>query len=110
MRILFLPETLDYFNELSTTLYEKNYFGFKDNALKYVDDLLTDIKTNLPRKVKKDAPGHFEKYGKGMKYAIFRKSRGTQWYVFFNIYRKNGETVFLIRHISNNHVAAKYIE
>ncbi len=29
MKIVFLPETLDYFNELSDLLYEKDYFGFR---------------------------------------------------------------------------------
>lgn len=42
-------------------------------------------------------------------YATFRKSRNTQWYVFFNIYRQNGETIYLIRYISNNHVNAQNI-
>lgn len=37
MRIIFLPEVLDYFNELSIILYEKDYFGFEEYAL---DDLL----------------------------------------------------------------------
>ena len=109
MKIVFLPETLDYFNELSTILFERHYFGFEDNAVKYVDDLLSDIKKNLPKKVKKDAPSYFDRYGKGMKYTTFRKSRDTQWYVFFNIYRQDGDTIYLIRYISNNHVDARHI-
>ena len=43
MRIIFLPEVLEYFNELTTILYEKEYFGFKESAFQYVDDLLTEI-------------------------------------------------------------------
>ena len=41
-----------------------------------------------------------------MQYASFRKNKGTQWYVFFNTYRKDGEIIYLIRYISNNHVIA----
>ena len=44
MRIVFLPETLVYFNRLADILYEQGYFSFKDSSLKYVDDLLEDIR------------------------------------------------------------------
>lgn len=33
----------------------------------------------------------------------------TQWYVFFTKYQDNGETIYLVRYISNNHVIAKYL-
>lgn len=109
MKIEFIPEALEYFNELSTILYEKDYFGFRESALKYVDDLLEDIKTNLPVKLKKPAPSYFERYGKNMLYSTFRKNKATQWYVFFNVYQRDEETIFLIRYISNNHVAAEHL-
>ena len=86
-----------------------NYFGFRDNALQYVSSLLDDIKTQLRKKPKKPTPQYFNRYGKNMFYATFRKSRNTQWYVFFNVYRKDSETIYLIRYISNNHVDAKNI-
>lgn len=109
MKIVFLPETLVYFNRLSDILYEQGYFSFKDNSLKYVDDLLEDIKLHLHSKVKKPAPGHFEKYGHNLLYAVFPKNNTTFWYIFFNIYRQNGELVYLIRYVSNNHVIAQYL-
>jgi hypothetical protein len=73
MRIIFLPEALDYFNELSTILFEKNYFGFEKDALEYVDDFVNDIKTTLPNRQKRLAPSYFERYGKDMHYATFKK-------------------------------------
>ena len=109
MRIIFLPEALDYFNELSTILYEKNYFGFEETALKYVDDLMDDIKITLPKRPKRPAPSYFDRYGKKMFYAIFRKNKATQWYVFFNIYKTKKELIYLVRYISNNHVVAQYL-
>ncbi len=109
MRIVFLPETLDYFNELSTILYQKEYFGFEASALSYVDDLVDDIKTSLHTKVKKNAPSYFDKYGKDMQYAIFKKNKRTQRFVFFVIYQSNNELVYLVRHISNNHVESQYL-
>jgi hypothetical protein len=109
MRIIFLPEVLEYFNELATILYEKEYFGFEESALQYVDDLLTDIKTTLSSKQKKTAPLYFERYGVGMSYITIRKNKNTQWYVFFVTYKYNNEIVCLIRHISNNHIAAQFL-
>jgi hypothetical protein len=65
MRIVFLPETLDYFNELVTILFEKEYFGFEESALKYVDDLIDQVKNSLHTKIKKPAPTISINMGKG---------------------------------------------
>lgn len=108
MKVLALPEVRQYLKGLIKILYEKNYFSFPDSAEKYVTDLFNDIKTHLPYKVRKPAPPYFARFGKKMFYATFRKTRGTLWYVFFNIYRRDGETIFLIRYISNNHISAKH--
>lgn len=109
MKIEFLPEALAYFNELSTILYEKDYFGFEENAIEYVDSLLLEIRDTLPQYLKKPAPPYFEKYGKKMLYAVFKKNKATHWYVFFNVYQKDKETIFLIRYITNNHVTAQHL-
>ena len=109
MKMIFRPEVLEYFNELSTILYEKDYFGFEEDAMKYVDDLMNDIKTTLHSRQKRLAPSYFDKYGKNMHYSVFRRSRQTQWYIFFTIYDYKGEIVYLIRYISNNHMTAQYL-
>lgn len=108
MIIKLLPEVLDYFNELSSTLYEKNYFGFEENALEYVDDLLNEIEATLHVRQKRNAPPYFNKYGRDMYYSSFLKNKNTEWYVFFNVYQKQGETIYLVRFISNNHVSAQH--
>lgn len=109
MRIVFLPETLDYFNELVTILFEKEYFGFEESALKYVDDLIDQVKNSLHTKIKKPAPHYFIKYGKGLQYVTFSKSRTTQWFVFFTTYQLRNETIYLIRYISNNHTVSQLL-
>lgn len=109
MKIVFLPEALEYFNELSTLLYEKGYFGFEENALKYVDELLYNIRNTLHNRVKKPAPPYFDRYGKNMLYSSFRKNKTTEWYVFFNVYEENEDITLVIRYISNNHVIAQYL-
>ncbi len=110
MKIVFLPEVLNDFNDLITILYKKEYFGFEESAIAYVDDLIDDIKYSLPSKLSKKAPSIFERYGKDMQYAIFKKNRNTQWYVFYNIYKQNNELIYLVRYISNNHVLAQHFK
>jgi hypothetical protein len=77
MNVRFAQETHDYFEYLVTILYQKEYFGWLDTSKKYVDDLIDDIENNLSLKQHKYAPKHFDKYGKNMKYAGFRKNKNT---------------------------------
>ena len=109
MNVIFISKVLEYFEILVITLYEKEYFSFLETSKKYVDELVNDILTTLPIRQHKPAPKQFDKYGKGMKYTVFRKNRRTSWYVFFKTYNKNGETFYLVRYIANNHVIAQYL-
>jgi len=109
MKIIAIPKVQQYFESLKKILFENEYFGFEETAQKYVDDLFDDIKTNLPTRPSKPAPKYFEKYGKDMRYATFRKSKNTQWYVFFRMYKEKGEIIYQIRYIGNNHVIAQYL-
>jgi len=108
MNVVFLPEVRKYFESLASILYEKEYFSFEDTAQKYVDDLFDEIEMDLPIHLHKSAPKHFDKYGKGMEYAIFKKSKHTSWYVFFRVYKKYGEDIYQVRYIANNHTVAQY--
>ena len=107
--VIYLPKVLRYLEHLVNILYDHGYFGFRDNAKKYVKELFDDITENLPTHLKKPAPKHFDKYGKNMLYAIFRKNRQTAWYVFFTKYMENGEAFYLVRYIANNHVISQYL-
>ena len=109
MKVIATPEVYAYLENLVIILYENEYFGFEDAARKYVDDLYYDITTTLPVCVKKNAPKYFDKYGKGMYYASFRKNKHTQWYAFFRMYQKSGELIYQIRYIANNHIVAQYL-
>jgi hypothetical protein len=109
MKVLFTPEVKAYFDELETILYEKGYFSYEESSHKYADDLFFDIVDTLPRRLHRPAPLYFAQFGNGMYYAVFRKNRQTVWYVFFTKYDDNGETVYLVRYIANNHTAAKYM-
>ena len=110
MNVETIPEVKQYLNDLITILYEKEYFGYEDTSKKYVDELLDDMITNLPAKLKRQAPKYFpNRYGKGLYYAVFPKSKRTQWYAFFRIYKERGELIYQIRYIANNHTVAQYL-
>lgn len=108
MKVQFLSEVEEYLFDLTEILYQREYFGFKENAVLYITDLIQDITDNLHNKHKRIAPSYFSRYGKSMRYAVFKKSKNTQWYVFFNTYHRNGETIYLIRFVGNNHSLAQY--
>ncbi len=111
MKVLIAPSVRRWFDELETVLYDKGYFSFEDSSHRYADDLLRDIIARLPNRLHRPAPRHFVTYGKGLlQFATFRKSRRTVWYVFFTKHENtDGETVFIVRHIDNNHKIAKLI-
>ena len=110
MRVVrFTPEVRHFFKTLIPVLYELGYFWHIEGSRKYVKELVDDIEDNLPTKVHKPAPPHFDQYGKDMHFATFRKNRHTVWYAFFTKYNDGGETIWLVRYIANNHTEAQYM-
>lgn len=110
MKVLFLPEVVDQFLALAEILYDEGYLGFKDAALHYSEQLFRDIHDNLPIKVKKGAPVFFERYGTDLFYSAFKQNKHTTWYVFYSVHEVNGETTYLVRHLTNNHVIAQHLD
>ena len=110
MSVLFLPEVSEQFVELADLLYDNGYLSFLDTAIAYAEGLFRQIQAELPIKVHRQAPAWFKRYGKELLYATFPKNNHTTWYVFFNVYEVGSETVYLVRHLSNNHVAAQYMD
>ena len=74
MKVQFTPEVQVYFQKLSQILFEKGYFSFRDTAKKYVKELFDDIEENLPKRLHKPAPPYYDKYGKNLYYAVFKKT------------------------------------
>jgi len=109
MRVVVVPEVYDFLENLVVILYENEYFGFEEAARRYVDELYSDITSTLPKCVHKPAPKHFDRYGKGLYYAVFKKSKHTSWYAFFSKYYDKEEIVYQVRYIANNHTVAQYL-
>ena len=109
MNVIFTPDILVYFESLVFTLYDKEYFSFLETSKRYVERLIDDILRTLPEKLHKPAPEYFNKYGEDMEYASFLKNKHTTWYAFFTKYEDNGEIIYLVRYIANNHTIAQYL-
>lgn len=110
MKVLFLPDVVDQFLNLAEVLYDGGYLGFKDAAIGYSEQLFRDIQANLPIKVRKGAPAFFERYGTDLFYSAFKHSKQTTWYVFYSVHDVDGETTYLVRYLTNNHVIAQHLD
>jgi hypothetical protein len=109
MSVLAVPAIHDYLEELVVVLYEKGYFGYEEHAIDYVNDVINFINTQLTASVHREAPKHYERYGKKLKFATYRRNRHTHWYIFFNKYKTKGEIIYMVRYIGNNHTEAQYL-
>ena len=105
MKILYDPNVEEYLIELSQILYDKEYFGFIEDAKQYVRDIIFEINLSLDKKIKKEAPEYFNRYGEGLYYTAYKKNKNTSWYVFFHY----EDEIYLIRFIGNNHNVGKFL-
>ena len=102
--IIFSKKVELYLDELMLLLFEEGYFGFPDSAKLYVDRLISFIEEHVGVYPGKIAPNYFRRFGQNLKYISYRVNKNTSWYFFY----QERNNIFLIRHITNNHVAAQY--
>ena len=108
--ILILPEANDFLECLSDELLRGDYKSNLYYATKMVDDIL-DFLYEIPNVTHHSIPQkfqcHFQRYGKNLQYACFKRksSPQTTWYIFF----EKKDRRFLIKHISNNWVEGQFI-
>ena len=93
------------FFELIDELYQKEYFGFLDEAKEYVSEIEQYFKVEIPRLhqlgLNKKAMPYFKKYGENLFFAAHRKTKTrTTWYAFYEIF---DDRYFKVVHITNNH-------
>ncbi|MBX3165107.1 MAG: hypothetical protein KF900_11570 [Bacteroidetes bacterium] len=84
-------------DELITTLFKEEYFGFLEDAEDYVNNLYDRIRDELPNITQNTAPEKLKRFGKY--YAKLKSNRRTTWYVFFN----QQENIIVVKFITNNH-------
>ena len=85
-------------------LFEEGYFGFPDSAKSYIDNLILFTEKYIGMLPGKTAPEHFQYLGKNMKYISYQANKRTLWYILY----QERNHIYLIRHITNNHVSAQY--
>ena len=61
MQISYLKNVRIYFENLIPTLHDLGYFSYIETAKKYVDEIFTEIESQLPIQIPRPAPAHFEK-------------------------------------------------
>ena len=67
-------------------------------------DLIGFVKDKIHTIPHKPAPSYFAKYGKDLFFISYNRNPHTTWYIFFEKTTHH----YLIRHITNNHIAGKY--
>lgn len=95
--IIYLPNVELFLNELVDILFEKEYFGFKKDAVLYTIKIKIFIEENISNYPSKIPPEEFRKYGE--KYIIYKANNQTSWYIFFS----QEDEYFFIKFITNNH-------
>lgn len=102
--VAFSPDVEKDILGLVDVLIEEGYICSYPFAVKYVDDLIDYIESNIDICVRKEAPSFFYKYGKNLKYMTYHSSCHTTWYILFE---EHGDTA-LVKYITNNKFEGHY--
>ena len=111
--VVFSEDVKSFFFELIDILFQKEYFGFLDEAKEYVSEIVQYFETEIPKMhrlgLSKKAMPYFQKYGENLFFAAYRRTKSrTTWYAFYEIF---DERYFKVVHILNNHTEeSAYIE
>jgi hypothetical protein len=103
-KIIFSTEANVLLKELLLLLYAKGYFSFWNNAREYVKQIVYYIVQYAYILNNVRMPRLIFRYGSNLKYITYRANKTTTWYIFY----QQQDDVYLVRHITNNHVAAQY--
>ena len=103
--VVFSEDVKSFFFELIDILFQKEYFGFLDEAKEYVSEIVQYFETEIPKLhqlgLSKKAMPYFQKYGENLFFAAYRRTKSrTTWYAFYEIF---DERYFKVVHIINNH-------
>jgi hypothetical protein len=94
--VILLLNVRDRLEDLIKILYDKEYFGFLNSSIEYVDylyDFIYTIPVQKFRKTKNPIQGQY--------YCKYRHNRQTTWFFTFDI----RDDRFLIRYVINNHTS-----
>lgn len=82
-KIVYYSEEVEiYLNQLIDTLFEKEYFGFREDAQMYVANIKWFIDDNISIYPPKSLPIELKEFGE--KYILYKANAQTTWYIFYD--------------------------
>ena len=96
-KVIFKKEVLDYFDELIYVLFAKDYFGYPENAINYVNKIVDFTTNEIADFPHKTTPQKLKYLGSN--YIFYKANNHTTWFVFFE--KQNNS--YLITGLLNNH-------
>ena len=93
-KVKLVPSLVYQLNDLVDRLFLAEYFGFKETAHDYVEDIKTFI-YSIPHQKSKLCNN--KKYG--AYYSKYKRNQQTTWYIIFD----TEDDFYLIKYITNNH-------
>lgn len=85
----------EYFDNLIIALFKKDYFGYQENAINYVEKLVFYINDNIHKLPHKKVPIELLNYGN--LYIFYKSNSRTTWFFF-----TKKDNSYLIKHVINN--------
>lgn len=95
--ILLQQNVTNFLEDLILILFEKEYFGFEEDAQLYVKNIYDFIEYELIHFPYKTTPKKL--IALGANYAFYKSNTRTTWYVFFEKF----DNRYLVTYITNNH-------
>lgn len=95
--VVYSVGTKKYLRDLVYLLFQNEYFGFEEEAKKYVDKITFFIEENISTYPSRKSTEEFKKFGE--KFILYKANSQTSWYIFFD----QNEHKYLIKFITNNH-------
>ncbi|GHV66475.1 hypothetical protein FACS1894199_09980 [Bacteroidia bacterium] len=103
-QVIFAEDVKLYLRDLSILLFERNYFSFPGDAKAYVDRMVKYMRTYIGILPIRPAPHYFSRYASDLYYITYHANQNTLWYGFY----QQSLNIFIVRHITNSHIAAQY--
>ena len=96
VKIRYKAEVINYLNQLTFTLFKKEYFNYLETSINYKNKIIEFIDENITTFPARKTPFKIDYLGSN--YMFYKSTQRTTWYIFFD---KEG-TNFLITNIINS--------
>ncbi len=94
--IIYKADVELYLNDLTFTLFKKDYFSYFENSVIYKDKIIEFIEQDIQNFPAKKTPKELKNFGSN--YIFYKSNQRTTWYIFFEQFDNN----YLITNIINS--------